>query len=227
MRVTNFRELKVQNTVLAIACTPSDPLDCVAGGLDGLIVRGDGTNWRIQALPATAPKPTHITGVAFDGRTPLLATTDGLYVGDASARRLRARRRSSRPHDRAGLPAAVRTVATVADGGIVVDGRFARDSAAAPWRPTAAPLDLHPYALAAYRGTDGAVRSIVSATSEPVPLPEAVRARATRTSRRRGRPSSREPQLYAPSPTDAVVLRETPGRVDRPGPLALPVVGRP
>ena len=51
MRVTNFDDLKVQNTILAIACTPSDPLDCIAVGLDGLIVRGDGTNWRIQALP--------------------------------------------------------------------------------------------------------------------------------------------------------------------------------
>ena len=74
----------------------------------------------------------------------------------------------------AGLPAAVRTVATVAGGGVVVDGRFARDSATAPWRPTAAPLELHPYALAAYRDADGAVRAIVSATSDPTPLPEPV-----------------------------------------------------
>ena len=115
--VSNFRELEFQHTILAIACTPSDPLDCVAAGLEGLIVRGDGTNWRIQALPATAPTPTHITGVAFDGRTPLLATTDGLYVADASGEGyvrdddLRARMAA------AGLPAAVRTVATVADGG--------------------------------------------------------------------------------------------------------------
>ena len=79
---TTSDELEVQNTVLAIACTPSDPLDCVAVGLDGLIVRGDGTNWRVQALPEIgAGARPHITGVAFDGRTPLLATTDGLYVG--------------------------------------------------------------------------------------------------------------------------------------------------
>ncbi len=173
MRVVNFDALRVQDTVLAIACTPSDPLDCVAVGLDGLIVRGDGTNWRVQALPASAPEHTDITGVAFDGRTPLLATTDGLYVGgdgDDYARDddLRARMTA------AGLPAAVSRVATVAGGGIAVDGRFARDSGTAQWRPTAAPLELHPYALAAYRDADGAVRAIVSATSDPTPLPEPV-----------------------------------------------------
>ena len=165
-------------------------------------MRGDGTNWRIQALPATAPKPTHITGVAFDGRTPLLATTDGLYVGEASGDAyvrdddLRARMTA------AGLPAAVRTVATVADGGIAVDGRFVRDSAATPWRPTAAPLDLHPYALAAYRDPDGAVRSIVSATSEATPLPEPFDPEDDDGGRRTRRPSSRDrPCTRRPRPT--------------------------
>ena len=86
MRVVNFDASAESRTrVLAIACTPSDPLDCIAVGLDGLIVRGDGTSWRVQALPDSAPEHTHITGVAFDGRTPLLATTDGLYVGAATA----------------------------------------------------------------------------------------------------------------------------------------------
>ena len=207
MRVTNFRDLKVENTIIAIACTPSDPLDCVAGGLDGLIVRGDGRNWRILALPATAP--THITGVAFDGRTPLLATTDGLYVGEASGDAyvrdddLRARMTA------AGLPAAVRTVATVADGGIAVDGRFVRDSAATPWRPTAAPLDLHPYALAAYRDPDGAVRSIVSATSEATPLPEPFDPEDDDGGPPDEEAEEQGPPLYAPSPADAVVLRES------------------
>ena len=74
----------------------------------------------------------------------------------------------------AGLPAAVSTIATVAGGGVAVDGRFARDSGTAEWRPTAAPLELHPYALAAYRDADGAVRAIVSATSDPTPLPDPV-----------------------------------------------------
>ena len=181
-RLTNFRELEVQNTTLAIACTPSDPLDCVAAGLDGLLVRGDGTNWRFQALPETAPKPTHITGVAFDGRTPLLATTDGLYVGASVGRRLRARRRSSRPDDRAG-PA--RGGAHGRDrrrrwhrGG----GRFVRDSAAAPWRPTTAPLDLHPYALAAYprHGRSRAVDRVRDVRAGPVA--RGVRARGRRRS---------------------------------------------
>ena len=159
----NFDALPVEATVMAIACTPSDPLDCVAVGLDGLIVRGDGTSWSVQSLPSSAPDGTDITGVAFDGRTPLLATTDGLYRGAESPGSyerdddLRDRMRA------AGLPAAVRVVATVDGGGVVVDGRFARDSATAPWRPTGAPLDLHPFAIAAYR--DGAsVRAIVSAT---------------------------------------------------------------
>ena len=190
-------------------------------------MRGDGTNWRILALPATAPAPTHITGVAFDGRTPLLATTDGLYVGEASGDAyvrdddLRARMTA------AGLPAAVRTVATVADGGIAVDGRFVRDSAATPWRPTAAPLDLHPYALAAYRDPDGAVRSIVSATSEAVPLPEPFDPEDDDDG-----PPDEEDRAAGTAPVRAVARRRggaarERGRVDRLGPLALPVVGRP
>ncbi len=69
--------------MLAIACTPSDPLDCVAVGRDGLIVRGDGAHWTIQSLPGSAPDHTDITGVAFEDRIPLLATTDGLYRGEA------------------------------------------------------------------------------------------------------------------------------------------------
>ena len=87
----------------------------------------------------------------------------------------------------AGLPAAVSTVATVAGGGVAVDGRFARDSATAAWRPTAAPLELHPYALAAYRDADGAVRAIVSATSDPTPLPEPVEPDDDDATRRRRR----------------------------------------
>ena len=204
VRVANFDALQVEDTVLAIACTPADPLDCVAVGLDGLIVRGDGTNWRIQHLPDAAPEHTHITGVAFDGRTPLLATTDGLYVGQAAGDDyvrdddLRARMAA------AGLPAAVRTVATVAGGGVAVDGRFARDSATAPWRPTAAPLALHPYALAAYRGADGAVRAIVSATPDLTPLPEPFEPDDDEPD-----DDERQPPLLAPSPADAVALRET------------------
>ncbi|MDA0183651.1 hypothetical protein OJ997_25305 [Solirubrobacter phytolaccae] len=204
MRVVNFDALKIEDTVLALACTPSDPLDCIAVGLNGLIVRGDGYNWRVLSLPATAPDPTHITGVAFNGRTPLLATTDGLYVGEPSGGGdaytrdddLRARMAA------AGLPAAVRTVATVAGGGVAVDGRFARDNEAAPWRPTAEPLDLHPFALAAFRGADGTVRSIVSATSEPVPLPEPVDLDDEQI-------DEQGPALLAPPPIDAVALRET------------------
>lgn len=205
IRLTTFDELEVQHTVTAIACTPSDPLDCVAVGLDGLIARGDGTTWRLQALPATAPKPTHITGVAFDGRTPLLATTDGLYAGagDGYVRDedLRARMVG------AGLPPAVRTVATVAGGGVSVDGRFARDSAGAAWRPAAAPLALHPYALGAYRGADGVVRAIVSATADPTPLPEAIDLGEEDNPPEDGTPQLRG--LLAPSPTDAMTLRET------------------
>lgn len=204
-RITNFEELEVRNTVLAIACTPTDPLDCVAVGLNGLIARGDGFRWRLQALPDAAPEPTHVTGVAFDERTPLLATTDGLYVasGDGYARDedLRARMTA------AGLSGAVRTVATVAGGGVVVDGRFARDSAGAAWRPTAAPLALHPYALGAYRDADGAVRAIVSATSDPTPLPEPIEPEPD-TPPEDGVPP-RERNVIAPSPVDAVTLRET------------------
>jgi hypothetical protein len=208
MRMVNFDALRVQDTVLAIACTPSDPLDCVAVGLDGLIVRGDGLSWRVQALPDSAPEHTHITGVAFDGRTPLLATTDGLYVGgdgDGYARDdgLRARMLA------AGLTGAVSRVVTVAGGGIAVDGRFARDNGTAEWRPTAAPLELHPYALAAYRDANGAVRAIVSATSDPVPLPDPVEPEDDRDPPGDGEPPQYEPVPPAPSPADAVVLRET------------------
>jgi hypothetical protein len=203
MRIVNFDELRVQDTVLAIACTPSDPLDCIAVGRDGLIVRGDGMTWGIHALPDSAPEHTHITSVAFDGRRPLLATTDGLYVGgdgDDYARDddLRARMTA------AGLPAAVSRVATVAGGGVAVDGRFVRDSETASWRPTAAPLELHPYAVAAFRDAGGAVRTIVSATSDAVPLPDAAEPEDEDD------PSPEyEPVPPAPSPTDAVVLRET------------------
>ena len=126
----------------------------------------------------------------------------------------------------AGLPAAVRTVATVAGGGVAVDGRFARDSGTAEWRPTAAPLDLHPYALAAYRGADGAVRAIVSATSDPTPLPEPFEPDDD------GNP----PTTMTPAAGTAAARSVTDRRggaagdgrrLDRPGPLALPAVGRP
>ncbi len=208
LRVVNFDALKIQDTVLAIACTPSDPLDCIAVGLDGLIVRGDGTNWRVQALPDSAPEHTDITGVAFDGRRPLLATTDGLYVGGdgndyARDDDLRARMIG------AGLTGTVSRVVTVTGGGVAVDGRFARDSATAEWRPTAAPLDLHPYALAAYRDANGAVRAIVSATSDPVPLPEPVEPDDNGDPPTGDGPPQSEPVPPAPSPTDAMVLRET------------------
>ena len=121
----------------AIACTPSDPLECVAVGLNGLIVRGDGTNWNVQPLPGSAPAGTDITGVAFDGRTPLLATTDGLYRG--TDRPASTSATTSCATGCAGRPAraAVTRVATVDGGGVVVDGRFARDAATAPWRPPA------------------------------------------------------------------------------------------
>ena len=212
MRIENFDALRVQDTVLAIACTPTDPLDCVAVGRDGLIVRGDGMSWRVLALPDSAPEHTDITGVAFDGHTPLLATTDGLYVGeqsgagDAFARDDDLRARMSA----AGLPAAVSRVATVADGGVAVDGRFARDSATAAWRATGGPLELHPYALAAYRDADGAVRAIVSATSDPTPLPDPVQPDDDdRNPPADDEPPQHEPVPPAPAPTDAVVLRET------------------
>ena len=71
------------------------------------------TNWSIQSLPSSAPAGTDITAVAFDGRTPLLATTDGLYRGSEASGDY-ARDDELRDGMRtAGLPAAVRVVATV------------------------------------------------------------------------------------------------------------------
>ena len=110
----------------------------------------------------------------------------------------------------AGLPAAVTTVATVTGGGIAVDGRFARDDATAQWRASAAPLALFPYALAAYRDADGAVRTIVSATPDATPLPEPVEPDDDDGNPSDGEGGGRHlPVPLAPAPLDAVVLRET------------------
>ncbi|WP_445149477.1 hypothetical protein [Baekduia sp. Peel2402] len=212
-RGVNFDALPVQATVLAIACTPSDPLDCVAVGRDGLIVRGDGKSWTIQFLPQSAPDHTDITGVAFDGRTPLLATTDGLYRGQPSGEGDSYTRDDDLPTrmHAAGLPTAVSQVATVEGGGVIVDGRFARDRATSSWRATGAPLELFPFALAAYRDAGGAVRAIVSATPEATPLPEPLQPdeddlHPSNDPKHRER---HEPVPFAPSPVGAVTLRET------------------
>src|SRR3954447_16675844 len=102
----------------------------------------------------------------------------------------------------AGLPAAVSVVATVAGGGVAVDGRFARDSEEAPWRATAAPLGLFPYALAAYRDAGGAVRAIVSATAEATPPADSLKPDEDDE-------DEDNRQLLAPTPVGAVTLRET------------------
>ena len=149
-RSSTYDALPVEATLLAVACNAADPLECTAVGRNGLIVRGDGQSWHVEHLPgASAPDGTDITSVAYDGRTPLVATTDGLYRGDGDGRWTRddALRAAL---EAAGRPPAVVRVATEPGGGTVVDGRFERDAPTAPWRATSAPLELLPVAIAAY-----------------------------------------------------------------------------
>ena len=205
-----LRRADVQDTMLAIACTPSDPLDCVAVGLDGLIVRGDGTNWRVPvAARDGAGAAPHITGVAFDGRTPLLATTDGLYVG---------RRRPAAYVRDDDLRARMTAAGLPAGGAHGRDRRRRRRRRRRPLRArhprgalaaderAAGPAPVRPRRLPRH-GRSRAVDRVRDA--DLTPLPEPVEPEDERQSAGRGRPSEQGPQLFAPSPTDAVVLRET------------------
>ncbi|MDA0159990.1 hypothetical protein OM076_06940 [Solirubrobacter ginsenosidimutans] len=226
-QVSRYDDLPVEATLLAIACTTADPLDCTAVGRDGLIVRGDGKRWKVEHLPAETPSATDLTSVAYDGRTPLVATTDGLYAGDDDGHwtrddALRAQLEA------AGRPAAVERVATEPGGGTVVDGSFERDAPTAPWRATSAPLDLHPVAIAAIRDGDS-VRTIVSAAPAAVPLPTPVTPDDGDT----GPPEEddggprHDPVPFDVSPVDTVVLRETAdGWVDLDGTSYQPSGGR-
>jgi hypothetical protein len=184
---TAWEELPVGAVLLDVACTREDPLECTAVGRDGVVMRGDGTTWKQEHLPGPGAH-ADITSVRYSGRVALLATSEGLYAGGGGTY-------EADPT----ITGPVRVLATVAGGGAVVDGRWERDRADAPWRRAASPLELHPYAIAAVRGDDGHVRAIVSATPDPVALPEPLDPEAT----------PRGPLQFDPSPVDAVVLRET------------------
>ena len=84
-RSSPYDDLPVEATLLAVACTATDPLECTAVGRNGLIVRGDGSAGTSSTCPPTAPAATDLTSVAYDGRTPLAATTDGLYGATTTA----------------------------------------------------------------------------------------------------------------------------------------------
>ncbi len=205
-QLTTYDDLPVEATLLAVACTATDPLECTAVGRNGLIVRGDGLRWHVERLPTEAPSATDITSVAYDGRTPLVATTNGLYHGDAAGRWTR----DAALHDAleaAGRPAAVERVATEPGGGTVVDGQFKRDAPTAPWQATNAPLELHPVAIAAFR-EGGELRTIVSAAASAPPLPTPVTNEEGPPTDDDDGPFRGVVQLDA-SPVDAVVLRET------------------
>ena len=211
MRVANFDALRVQDTVLAIACTPSDPLDCIAVGLDGLIVRGDGTSWRVQ-VAAGLGAGAHRHHRRRVRRPHAAAGHDRRALRRRGVRRrLRARRRSSRPHGRRG--SARRGDARSRPSPAAASRSTAASRATAARRSGARPLrrwSCIPYALAAYRDADGAVRAIVSATSDPTPLPDPVEPDDDdRNPPTTMRPPQHEPVPLAPSPADAVVLRET------------------
>ena len=223
-QLSRYEALPVEATLLAVACTGAGPLECTAVGRNGLIVRGDGKAWHVEHLPAETPAATNVTSVAYDGRTPLAATTDGLYAGsddghwsrDDTLRALL---------EAAGRPATVERVATEPGGGTVIDGRFERDAPTAPWRPTSAPLDLHPIAIAALRD-GGAVRTLVSAAPAAVPLPAPIPADDGPPEDGDGPPPD-EPAPFDVSPVDAVVLRETAdGWVDLDGASYQPSGGR-
>ena len=208
--LSTYRDLPVQATLLAVACSATDPLECTAVGRNGLIVRGNGTRWHIEHLPDAVPEATDITSVAYDGRTPLAATTAGLFMGGADGRWTRddALHSALEADHR---PAAVSRVATEPGGGTVVDGRYARDSASAPWRATSAPLDLDAIAIAAIRD-GGTVRTIVSAVATAPPLPVPVvpdkdDGGASEDEEDHG--PRHDPVPLDVSPVDAVVLRET------------------
>ena len=154
---------------------------------------------------------TDITGVAFDGRTPLLATTDGLYVGEATGDAyvrdddLRARMAA------AGLPAR---------GAHGRDRRRRRHRGRRPLRarqrrrrrgarpPRRWSCTRTPSPPTATR-TEPSGRSCPRRPTRsrcPMPVePDGRRRPAGRGDRARSATACR----YAPSPTDAVVLRET------------------
>ena len=132
-QIVPYEGLPVEATLLAVACNATDPVECTAVGRNGLIVRGDGTRWHVEQLPGDAPATTDITSVAYDGRTPLAATTAGLYRGDGDGRWTRDEGLHA-ALEASGRPPAVVRVATEPGGGTVVDGRFERDAPTAPWR---------------------------------------------------------------------------------------------
>ena len=221
--VETYDDLPVEATLLAIACNANDALECTAVGRNGLIVRGNGLQWHVEHLPAGVPAATDLTSVAYDGRTPLVATTAGLFQGDGDGEWTRDDALQTALSD-AGLPPAVTRVATEPGGGTVVDGHFERDAPTAPWRATSAPLDLYPVAIAAIRD-GGQVRTIVSAAPSAPPLPEPVKDEPRPPNGPDGpRP---DPVPLDASPVDAMVLRETAdGWVDLDGASYQPSGGR-
>ncbi|WP_022929851.1 hypothetical protein [Patulibacter americanus] len=156
-------------TPLDIACTRDGDLECVTGGRAGLLLRGDAEVWATDRLPGAAAD-AEITGVAYDGRVAVVATSAGLFRHAGDGQWVRDEDLGARMAA-AGQEPGVDVVATEPGGGTVVDGLWVRDAPTAPWRPTSAPLETHPVAIAAVRDPDGRVRTLVTGTPARTPLP--------------------------------------------------------
>ena len=169
--VEAYNDLPIEATLLDVACSASDPLECTAVGRKGLIVRGDGRKWHIEHLPrALRPPPTSPASPTTGGRRwwrPPTASTGVMATAAGRATRICARRwraRGGRPRWSASRPSRRRHGRRRALRARRRDGAMARDERAS------GPV---PVAIAAVRD-GGQVRTIVSAAPAAPPLPEPV-----------------------------------------------------
>ena len=196
--IAGGRQLSLGDDVVLTdsACAPGGGgLDCTVVGLHGVIVRirGDQATVTRPVLPAAAAR-TDIRSVAYVAGRPVVATTAGLFRERADGTWARDEKLGALMA-RAGAGTRVDRVAALADGGVVADGRWASDDGTT-WRASAAPLDRHITALAAYRDASGAVRALAVAGPTAIPDPPAL--------------NPADPnQRTDPTPDDGVLMRET------------------
>ncbi len=144
-----------------------DLLDVAGAGESALAVGRDGAAWRRSSggvgdadwfrveLDGDLGVPD-LTSVAYAGTTPIVASSNGVLTLDPSGATLVLDEELARLMREDQRPVAAQVVAGLPDGTAVVDGRYVRTGAGAPWQRLAWPLEGDVVALSLWReGSDG------------------------------------------------------------------------